>query len=99
MKTIPYGRQYIDNRDKKFVLKSLSESLITTGPYVKKFEQALTKYFKSKFSFVCSSGTAAIHLAMLSVNLKENDIILMPTINFISSYNLAKILKLKNISC
>ena len=32
---------------------------------------------------------------MLSIDLKQGDTILMPAINFISSYNLAKILKLK----
>ena len=47
-----------------------------------------------QFSYVCSSGTAAIHLAMLSIGLK-NDVILMPAINFIASYNMAKIMELK----
>ena len=38
---IPYGRQFIDNKEKKFVSNSLSNDLITTGPYVKKFEYKL----------------------------------------------------------
>ena len=66
------------------VLSSLSNDLITTGPFVEKFENNLKKYLKCKFSYVCSSGTAAIHLAMLSLNLKKNDIILMPAINVIA---------------
>ncbi len=95
MKYITYGRQFIDNRDKKSVLNSLSNDLITTGPYVEKFENGLKKYFKCKYSYVCSSGTAAIHLAMLSLGLKKDDVILMPAINFIASYNIAKIMQLK----
>ena len=95
MGTIPYGKQYINKNDKKFVLKSLSENLITTGTYVDKFEKEIKDYCKSKYSYVCSSGTAAIHLAMLSIDLKQGDTILILAINFISSYNLAKILKLK----
>ena len=95
MKFIPYGRQFIDKKDKNSVLISLSNDLITTGPYVEKFENQLKKYLKSKYSYVCSSGTAAIHLAMLSINLKKDDIILMPAINFIASYNLAKVMQLK----
>ena len=31
MKIIPYGRQYIDSRDIRFVSKALKEDLITTG--------------------------------------------------------------------
>ena len=44
---------------------------------------------------MCSSGTTAIHLSMLSLNLKKGDTILMPAINFIASYNMAKTLQLK----
>ena len=95
MKFIPYGRQFIDKKDKVSVLNSLSNDLITTGPYVKKLENELGKYLKCKYSYVCSSGTAAIHLAMLSINLKKDDVILMPAVNFIASYNLAKIMQLK----
>ncbi len=95
MRNIPYGKQFIDREDKKLVISSLSNDLITTGPYVKKFEKELSKYFKSKYSYVCSSGTAAIHLAMMSLKLKKNDTILMPAINFIASYNIAKIINLK----
>ena len=95
MKYIPNGRQYIDNEDKKLVLSSLSNDLITTGPFVDRFERELQKYLKCKYSYVCSSGTAAIHLAILSVGLKKDDIILMPAINFIASYNIAKTMQLK----
>jgi dTDP-4-amino-4,6-dideoxygalactose transaminase len=95
MKFIPYGRQFIDKKDKLSVLNSLSNDLITTGPYVKKLENGLGKYLKCKYSYACSSGTAAIHLAMLSIGLKKDDIILMPAINFIASYNMAKTMQLK----
>ena len=95
MRYIPYGRQFIDKKDKNLVFKSLSNDLITTGPLVKKFEKKITNYLKCKYSFVCSSGTAAIHLAMLSIGLKKDDIILMPAVNFVASYNMAKNMQLK----
>ena len=68
---IPYGKQFIDNEDKNSVLNSLSNDLITTGPFVDKFEKKLKNYLKCNYSYVCSSGTAAIHLAMLSIGLKK----------------------------
>ncbi len=95
MRFIPYGRQFLDASDKKLVSNSISNDLITTGPIVTKFEINLKKYLKCRYSYVCSSGTAAIHLAMLSLNLKKNDIILMPAVNFIASYNMAKNIGLK----
>jgi dTDP-4-amino-4,6-dideoxygalactose transaminase len=44
MKTIPYGRQYIDNQDIRLVSKALKEDLITTGRYVKKFENKISNF-------------------------------------------------------
>ena len=41
MKYISYGRQFIDKKDKQIVLSSLSNDLITTGPFVEKFEKKL----------------------------------------------------------
>ena len=41
MKPIPYGRQSIFRKDLREVIKSLSNDLITTGPYVEKFEKLI----------------------------------------------------------
>jgi dTDP-4-amino-4,6-dideoxygalactose transaminase len=90
MKIIPYGRQYIDNQDIKFVSKALKKDLITTGSYVKKFENKILKFLKVKYVASCSSGTSALHLALMAINLKKDDVIIMPAINFIAVYNMAK---------
>jgi dTDP-4-amino-4,6-dideoxygalactose transaminase len=88
MELIPYGRQSINNDDKKIVIKSLEANLITTGFYVTEFEKKLKKYFGTKYTLVCSSATAGLHLAFLSINVKKNDNIIIPAINFIASYNM-----------
>ena len=95
MKNIPYGKQSIDSHDVKSVSKAMKQDLITTGNHVKKLEDEIVKLLKVKFSVSCNSGTSAIHLAFLSINLTKNDIILMPAVNFIASYNLAKIMGAK----
>ena len=46
MKKIPYGRQFIDNKDKKSVVKVLFNELITTGSQVTKFEKKLNGFLK-----------------------------------------------------
>jgi dTDP-4-amino-4,6-dideoxygalactose transaminase len=95
MKTIPYGCQFIDNQDIKLVSKALKEDLITTGNYVKKFENKISKFLKAKYSLSCSSGTSALHLALIAIDLKKNDTIIMPAINFIAVYNMAKLMNAK----
>jgi dTDP-4-amino-4,6-dideoxygalactose transaminase len=95
MKLIPYGGQKIESHDASIVSKSLLQKLITSGPSVQKFEKKINNFLSCKYSTVCSSGTSALFLAMKALDIKKNDIILMPSINFISSYNIAKILGAK----
>ena len=95
MKTIPYGRQYIDSKDIRLVSKALKEDLITTGRYVKKFEAKISRFLKVKYAASCNSGTSALHLALMAINLKKNDVIIMPAINFIAVYNMARLMNAK----
>ena len=88
---IPYGNHYIDDGDIKSVSRALRNKKITTGIEVSRFELKIKKYLKCKYSLVCNSGTSAIFLAMQSIGLKKDDNIIMPSINFIASYNVAKI--------
>tara|TARA_E500000178_G_C17038553_1_gene764963 strand:+ start:8066 stop:9226 length:1161 start_codon:yes stop_codon:yes gene_type:complete len=87
-KIIPYGKQYLDSADIKNVVKALKQDLITTGRSVKEFEKKLKKYFNVKFCATCSSGTAALHIAFKAADIKPGDKIIIPSINFIASYNL-----------
>jgi dTDP-4-amino-4,6-dideoxygalactose transaminase len=95
VKNIPYGRQYIDHQDIKFVSKALKEDLVTTGSYVKKFENEISKFLKTKYVVSCNSGTSALHLALMAIDLKKNDVIIMPAVNFIAVYNMARLMNAK----
>jgi len=91
-RVIPYGKQTIDKYDKKNVAKALNNSFLTTGPLVEKFEKEFSKNLGVRYAISCSSGTAAMHLALRAINLKKNDKIIIPAINFISTINLAKLI-------
>ena len=95
MKIIPYGRQYIDNQDIRLVSKALKEDLITTGRYVKKFENKISKFLKVKYAASCNSGTSALHLALMGIGLERDDVVIMPAINFIAVYNMARLMNAK----
>lgn len=95
IKKIPYGKQFIDNKDINLVKQSLKGKYITTGNFVNLFEKEIKKKTGSKFALSCVNGTAGLHLALLSLKLKKNDVVIMPAINFISSYRVAELLNLK----
>ena len=91
MKTIPYGRHFIDANDIKSVSKALKQEKITSGNEIFKFEKKLKSFFGSKFATVCNSGTSALFLAFSSIDLKKKESVVMPAINFVASYNVAKL--------
>jgi len=95
MRIIPYGRQFVDSTDIKEVSKALKQDLITTGGYIKKFENKISKFLKVKYALSCCNGTAALHLAFMAINLKKDDVVIMPAINFIASYSMAKLMNAK----
>jgi len=95
MRTIPYGRQFVDRDDIKEVSKALKQDLITTGSYVKKFENKISKFLKVNFALSCSNGTAALHLAFMAINLKKDDVVIMPAVSFVASYSMAKFMNAK----
>jgi len=93
MKNIPYGKQFVDSKDINEVVRTLKKNKITTGPFVENFEKKISSFLKCKHSITCNSGTSAIYLALRAIDLKEKENIIMPAMNFIASYNVAKILK------
>ena len=95
MKFIPYGKQHISNQDINSVKITLKKKIITTGQTVLNFEKKISKYLNCKYISACNSGTSALFLALLSIDLKKNDKIIMPSVNFISSYNICKTLGAK----
>ena len=79
---INYGKQFIDKKDIKIVTETLKSSNLTQGSKVIEFEKALSKYFKSKYCTVVSSGTSALFLAIKSLGLKKNSKILTSPLTF-----------------
>ena len=90
-----YSRQYIDKDDIKSVVKSLKSNFLTTGPLNKLFEKKVRNFCQSKFCILVNSGTSALIASLHSINLKKNDIVLVPAISFVATANCASLLGLK----
>ena len=84
---IPYGKQYIDQKDIKSVIKVLKSNLITQGPLVPIFEKKICKYVSSKYAVAVNSATSALHIACLALDLKENDTLWTVPNTFVASSN------------
>ena len=87
-KILNYGKQTIDEDDKKAVLDVLNENkYLTTGPRVTEFENRVKQYCNVKYACAVNSGTAALHLAVHAVNLKNTDEVIVTCLSFVASAN------------
>ncbi len=99
MKKIPWSKPQLNIQDKKFLNNAFNSTWISDGEYVKKFQNLVKKKIKRKFAYTASSGTTAIHLAYLSLDLKRNDEILIPAFGYMACANLAELMGLKVRFC
>lgn len=87
---IPYGKHHIDEDDIKSVIEVLRSGILTQGPTVEAFENAIAEYVGAKYAIAVSSGTAALHLANLVANVKPGKSIVTSPITFVASANAAR---------
>jgi len=90
MKKITYNKQFIDKKDVETITEALKGELISGGNYVSFFERKLCKYLKVKHSITCINGSAGLDLAFRGISLLPKDNIVMPAVNFIAAYSMAK---------
>ena len=86
---IPYGKQTIDDEDIQAVVETLKSDWLTTGPKIKEFENKFASYVGAKYAVAVSSGTAALHLACLAVDLKQGEELITSPMTFAASANCA----------
>ena len=101
-KFLPVNKPLLTKKDINSVSNSLKSGWISSeGPGVKKFEKNFSKFIGHKYSVAVSSGTAALDIAVKSLNLKKNDEVIIPNFTIISNA-LAAIklgLKIKLVDC
>ncbi len=87
---LPYGRQVIDDDDIEAVVAALKSDFLTTGPIVSQFEKALVLRVKASEAVVCSSGTSALHLALLAIGVGVGDKVIVPAMTFVATANMVR---------
>jgi len=65
----------------------------SVGKFVDKFEQSLVDLTGAKYAIALVNGTAAIHLALILADVKEEDEVLTPTLTFVATANAIRYLK------
>ena len=75
-------------RERKLLIEAFDSNWITTlGPAVDEFEKAMCEYLGVGHALALSSGTAAIHLALIDLGVGEGDVVLCSDLTFAASAN------------
>ena len=72
----------------KYVVNCINSNFVSSvGEYSNKFEKALSNFTGAKYAVLTVNGTAALHISLILVGVKERDEVLMPTMTFIATAN------------
>ena len=71
-------------KDEEDISKILESAYLRQGPYTKQFEEQFAETVDAKYAYAVSSGTAALHIAYLSL-LKPGDEVIAPAFTFIAT--------------
>jgi len=85
---IPVNKPKLYKQDKKNVLQALKTNWISSeGSFVKQFEKEFSSFNNRKFGIAVANGTAALEVAIKSLNIKKNSEIIIPSFSIISTAN------------
>ncbi len=79
---------YFIGNEIKYVNDCIKSSYVSSvGSYVSKFEKNLSKFVGVKHAIAVTNGTSALHIALLMSDVRANDEVLMPALNFVAGAN------------
>lgn len=84
---IPLAKPEVLEEDITAVTAVLRSGRLSQGPVMHEFEQALAAYLDMPHAVVVNSGTSALQLALRTLDIKENDEVILPSFSFMAVTN------------
>jgi perosamine synthetase len=84
---IHMAKPQIGDEEKQAVLEVLDSGIIAQGPRVKAFEEGFAAMCDVKYAIATSSGTTALHTALLAHGIGAGDEVITSAFTFIASAN------------
>jgi perosamine synthetase len=84
---IPISKPFIGETEKQAVLQVLESGMLVQGPRTAKLEEKFAAACGVKYAIATSSGTTALHAALLAHNIGDGDEVITTPFTFIASVN------------
>jgi len=95
---IRLSKSVIGPREKEAVLAVLDREYLGMGDEVRRFEEALTRYF-GRPAVCVNTGTAALHLALQACGIGADNDVLVPSLTYIASFQAISATGARPIAC
>lgn len=87
-RTVPVCTPVLDGREREYVSNCLETNWISSlGEYIPRFERSFAELCGAPYGVSCSSGTAAVHLALEALDIGPGDEVIIPAFSLIVSAN------------
>ena len=97
MKYIPVTQPLFAGNEIKYLTDCIQSTWISSGKFVEKFEKRFATYCNVSYASTTSSGTTALHLALLALEIKPGDEVIIPDFTYVSTANVVKYVGAKPI--
>lgn len=87
---VPLAAPALAGNEVAYVTDAVSSGWLSAGSYVGRFEDAVRAVTGSPYAVACSSGTAALHIALLVAGVGSGDLVVCPTLTFAATFNAAR---------
>src|SRR5512135_1840679 len=87
MQQIPVARPTLGEEEAAAARRAILSGWVVQGPEVEAFEKEFAALVGAPYAVACSSGTAALHLALLGLDLKPGDEVITVSSSFIATAN------------
>jgi len=92
MTQIPVARPTLGEEEAAAARRAILSGWVVQGPEVEAFEREFAAMAGAPRAVACSSGTAALHLALLALNLQPGDEVITVSHSFIATANAVRYL-------
>jgi perosamine synthetase len=85
---IPVAEPEIGEEEKRKVTEAVESGWVgSKGPFIEQFERGFSAYINTKHGVATSSGTTALHLALVALGIGKGNKVLVPSLSFIAVAN------------
>ncbi|MGE0456265.1 MAG: aminotransferase class I/II-fold pyridoxal phosphate-dependent enzyme [Vicinamibacteria bacterium] len=85
---IALSEPFLGGNERQYLNECIDTNLVSSvGPFVDRFEREFAAWVGARHAVACSSGTAAVHVALRLLGLQPGDEVFVSTLTFVASAN------------